>query len=345
MASSGKGDDEDEVDFFEMLGMGTRNRMDEQRSSHVPDAEKPMVINFDLLKNQMAGKALVTDARTTFPCYYMGHEPCHYSHDKEKLCNELVHRKCEASKLAKLSSVKNPFSSHVRCDVEGIHFVLGSSGAATVNIELSQVACVSLCPKKPGGALKIVAILCRSPRARENKKGVGELGMVLHMCRLKNNDAMWNFQRAFVEALKMKFPEFHSKAAKANGNKAPAGSKSSGGDGAVDDTKKAPDDDELEDERDRSPSVILSPVEEIKATKMPRAHRVFVKTQEEAAERDVAMAERLQREEEFALKTQAHTLDADAQLAKELQEAEDAKMARQQSLSFDDVDPLSSMPT
>lgn len=243
--------------------------------------------------------------------------------------------------------------------------MLGSSGAATVNIELSQVACVSLCPKKPGGALKIVAILCRSPRARENKKGVwdtdshcrfprltvctasqvGELGMVLHMCRLKNNDAMWNFQRAFVEALKMKFPEFHSKAAKANGNKAPAGSKSSGGDGAVDDTKKAPDDDELEDERDRSPSVILSPVEEIKATKMPRAHRVFVKTQEEAAERDVAMAERLQREEEFALKTQAHTLDADAQLAKELQEAEDAKMARQQSLSFDDVDPLSSMPT
>eukprot|EP00035_Acanthoeca_spectabilis_P039198 m.59951 g.59951 ORF g.59951 m.59951 type:complete len:51 (+) comp9485_c0_seq4:1328-1480(+) len=45
MASSGKGDDEDEVDFFEMLGMGTRNRMDEQRSSHVPDAEKPMVLH------------------------------------------------------------------------------------------------------------------------------------------------------------------------------------------------------------------------------------------------------------------------------------------------------------
>jgi hypothetical protein len=89
------------------------------------------VINFELLKNQMAGKTIgdplhltlldsclvpschlsvcrgpsftrslivltrtyalrwlaVVDKATTFPCYYMGHEPCHYSHDKEKLCN------------------------------------------------------------------------------------------------------------------------------------------------------------------------------------------------------------------------------------------------------------------
>eukprot|EP00038_Savillea_parva_P007631 m.171533 g.171533 ORF g.171533 m.171533 type:complete len:372 (+) comp13385_c0_seq1:60-1175(+) len=366
-AGGGPGED---MDFFEMLGIKTRNRMDEQRSQHIPDAEKPMVINFDLLKNQVAGGTIVVNTATTFPCYYMGHEPCHYAQDKERLCNELVQAKCEKSKVAKLSSVKNPFSSHVKCDADGIQFVLGTSGAATVNIDLSQVACVSLCPKKPGGALKVVAILCRSPRARENKKGVGELGMVLHMCRMKNNDAMWNFQRAFVDALKSKFPEYHKDAKGGKGDKPAAADKSpekkkkkkksKKGDDA-DDFPNAAAADDGEDEdggdgnngslgnkgEDRRASIVVSPAEEISPVKatMPRAHRVFVKTKEEVLQRDTEIAQRIQREEETAYKTQAHTFDTDADLARALQEAEDAKLARQQQLSFDDEDPLSALPT
>lgn len=172
---------------------------------------------------------------------------------------------------------------------------------------------------------------------------VGELGMVLHMCRLKSNDAMWNFQRAFVDALKQKFPEFHSKPANADAEVGGAPSTPRGKPSGED-----PSDDESDDvpEKERSRSVLLSPSGEIQPTsKMPRAHRVFVKTQDQVMERDGQMAKRYQREEEAALHTHAHALDADAQFAKELQEAEDAKIARKQSLSFDDVDPLSVMPT
>jgi len=271
-----------------------------------------------------------------------------------------VQAKCEKSKIAKLSSVKNPFSSHVKCDKDGIQFTLGSSGSATVSIDLSQVACVSLCPKRPGGALKICAILCRSSRARENKKGVGELGMVLHMCRLKNSDAMWNFQRAFVDALKNKFPEYHkdghsdkaeekakllqkkkrkSQKSKNNADDLPPPA-------PVDDSAEGGDDEADDDatEADKA-SAVMGPSEEIKpVTKMPRAHRVFVKTKEEVLQRDNEIAMRIQREEEHAYQKQAHTFDADADLARALQEAEDAKIARQQQLSFDDVDPLSALP-
>ena len=33
--------------------------------------------------------------------------------------------------------------------------------------------------------------------------------MVIHMCRLKDTRTMWNFQAAFVNALRIAFPEHH----------------------------------------------------------------------------------------------------------------------------------------
>lgn len=334
--------EDEEMDFFEMLGMKTRDRLDEQRSTHIPDAEKPMVLNLELLKNQLAGKAIIDDHATTFPCFYMGHVPCKYSADKEKMCNELVFEKCQSSKNSRLSSIKNPFQAQVKCDTDGVHFTIGSTGAVTVNIDLTQVACVSLCPKKPGGDLKIIAILCRSPKARDGKKGVGELGMVLHMCRLKTTNAMWNFQRAFVDALKEKFPEFHKPGGKRASKK--AADKSDGGSDENESAGAARAPVKSDAAAASNSSVLMSAGEEIKPkTKMPRAHKVFVKSKEEILQRDEDMAARMQKLEEAKLQESTRAEDADAAFARQLQEAEDAAMARKESLSFDDLDPLNDL--
>ena len=66
-------------------------------------------------------------------------------------------------------------SNTVKVDPTGVEFTVGDSGHARVTIPLHQVACVSLCPKKKDGALKVVAILCRAAGAREGTKKTKKL--------------------------------------------------------------------------------------------------------------------------------------------------------------------------
>jgi hypothetical protein len=101
----------------------------------------------------------------------------------------------------------------------GVQFILGEAGAASVNIQLRDVACCALCPKRQGGALKIVAILARATGGRRGstaQKGgnlpAGELDLICHMFKLKDEATMWAFQQQFVVSLSQAFPKQIEKA-------------------------------------------------------------------------------------------------------------------------------------
>eukprot|EP00041_Stephanoeca_diplocostata_P025358 m.660632 g.660632 ORF g.660632 m.660632 type:complete len:396 (-) comp22731_c0_seq7:2229-3416(-) len=362
---SGSADDGGEVDFFELLNI-SNSRLDDQRSSYVPKADKAMVLNLDLLRNQMAGESLVTNNLKEFPCLYIGHEQCHLQKDKEALCNDIVSRKC-AMTNASIKGRKDALSSVVKCTAEGIEFVLGSGGAASVRIPLEQVACVSLCSKKPGGQLKIVAVLCRSPLAREGKRGVGELGMVCHVCRLRDGKAMWEFQNAFVVALKERFPQHHKEvdpkaqyekqqqkqreeeqkkrqaelARKNSDLKSP----SIGTASPMAEKEQSADPYLLSASRSQGANSDVSRLtgvpSQITAPSRPFVHKIYVKSQDQVSAEDKRFAEALQRSEEASFRNhQKHEIE-DAAMARMLQSEEDASLAQRMSVDtsirFDDV--------
>lgn len=85
----------------------------------------------------------------------------------------------------------------------GIEFILGSGGAARFYVELKDIACVALSPKRKGAQLKLVSVLCRCPSRRigMGKKGARELDMICHVFRPVNAATMWDFYIAFEKLL------------------------------------------------------------------------------------------------------------------------------------------------
>lgn len=320
-----------DMDFFEMLNQAHTNRLEDQRSTVMP-TEKPMMLNFDLLKNQLSGEHIVTDTTTTFPCNYLGHSEAMLTDNKELLCNKAVWEACKGKSTTKQSA--NPWSNTVKVDPTGVEFTVGDSGHARVTIPLHQVACVSLCPKKKDGPLKVVAILCRAAAARDGKLRRGEMEMVVHMTRLKDTRTMWSFQAAFVNALRIAFPEHHPPAPEEATNK--------------------PDAPEPEELKAPVPAPYVPPaVAKPVAPKEPTApkafiHKVFVKSKEQIEDDDAEMAEKLQRQEAIDAAAKKALEAADLLIIKALQEEEDVKFARASQASiqvnFDDDDGADGVP-
>lgn len=294
----------DGEDFFEMLAKASTNRLEEQRSV-LEVQDKPLMLNFDLLKNQVTGDALIQDNHTTFQCNYIGHSDVSLIHDKEKLCNTAVWAKCKGKSTK--SANANPFSNTVKVDATGVEFTVGEKGHARVVVPLHQVACVSLCPKKPHGPLKVVAILCRASHARDGVLAPGQKEMVIHMCRLKDTRVMWQFQSAFVKALRIAFPEHHPPSPTKFPSQQP----------------RAPEP-ERPSEPIRTPEYepVVEP-QRVSPTK-PKAfiHKVFVKSKEQIDADDTALAEELQRQEAIAAAQKKKQEAEDAAIVKALQAEE-----------------------
>jgi len=184
------------------------NRMEDQRST-LPVIEKPMEYDFELEKVRQIGLDSVVEDFTigTFKGDYLGNEEARYAEDKERICHDIVFERFAEAKLK--TSKSSPMVG--KMTETGMQFILGSGGAASVNIQLRDVACCALCPKKPGGKLKIVAILARAIGGRRNStRQAGqkkELDLICHMFKLSDEKTMWSFQQQFVDSLQKAFPK------------------------------------------------------------------------------------------------------------------------------------------
>jgi len=191
-----------------MIAAASDDRMEDQRST-LPVIEKPMEYDFELEKVRQIGLESVVEDFTigTFKGEYLGNEEAKYADDKEKICHDIVFSRFSEAKLKMAKS--SPMVG--KMTATGMQFILGSGGAASVNIELRDVACCALCPKKTGGKLKIVAILARATGGRRGStKQAGsrkELDLICHMFKLKDEKTMWSFQQQFVDSLQKAFPK------------------------------------------------------------------------------------------------------------------------------------------
>jgi len=193
-------------DFFDMISefQNSDGRMEEQRSE-MPVIEKPMVYNTELEKAKNIGVEHVVENYETYKGEYIGNAPCFYGNDKETICHQVVFAHFKDKKKINYSPMV------ARLNEEGITFIIGKSGGASVSIELRDVACCALCPTKPTQLkrLKVVAILARSAGGRRSSMGnkqVGELDLICHMFKLRDEPAMWYFQQQFVHSLNVAFP-------------------------------------------------------------------------------------------------------------------------------------------
>ena len=80
----------------------------------------------------------------TFKGDYLGNEEARYADDKEKVCHDIVFARFSETKLK--TSKSSPMVG--KMTETGMQFILGSGGAASVNIQLRDVACCALCPKR-----------------------------------------------------------------------------------------------------------------------------------------------------------------------------------------------------
>jgi hypothetical protein len=109
---------------------------------------------------------------------------------------------------------KGPFKkklsvAKIATDSTAVTFFIGATGAARFDVPIKDIACVALSPKREGGQLKIVSVLCRAPQRRDsapNKKGAKRRGLELicHIWRPKDTASMWDFYIGFERLLQKK---------------------------------------------------------------------------------------------------------------------------------------------